>query len=381
MAEVWSFRPTRDMVETLSWFTNVMRAGTAERRVSVREARQGIALRYSTRDRMIGRMVDLLRTDLLEDWLVPVWFEATRATGILAGDTVITVDPSEYVDGGKVLIWAGTDDWTAADILTVGVGEITLTAAVGAGYTTALVMPLRLAYLSSGIEYTKVSNGRGIGSDYGAAHIAQLNFEFRDEGPTGVAPTLLYSGVPVIKNCGVVTPLAASLTGDISFVDNEAGPVSLQYARQLLSVRYQTNWRMLTAQDRYDARSVLRWMNGRDSSFYISNWGQDLKLTAAALSAATTVRVRPLFPDVSRYVGKVLAITDANGAPIMRLITNATAELGYHRLTVAALGRDIGLDARLSFLRRVRLDTDVVELNHVQGFVAETMLPLIEVST
>ena len=381
MAEVWPFRPTRDMVETLSWFTNVMRAGTAEMRVSVRESRQGIALRYSTRDRIIGRMVDLLRTSLIEDWLVPVWFEATRATGILAGDTIVTVDPSNYVAGGKVLIWAGTDDWTERDILTVGVGSITLTAAVGTGYAAALVMPLRLAYISSGIEYTKLTNGRGIGSDYGAAHVAQINFEFRDEGPAGVAPTLTYDDVPVIKNCGIVTPLAASLTGDINFVDNEAGPVSLQYARTLLSVRYQTNWRMLTAQDRYDARALLRWMNGRDKSFYISNWGQDLKLTAAAVSAATTVRVRPLFPDVFRYVGRVLAITDANGDPIMRVITDASAELGYHQLTVAALGRDIGLDARLSFLRRVRLDTDVVEIGHVQGFVAETTLPLIEVST
>lgn len=383
MADVWPFRPVPNSIEGFSFYTDVMRGGTGERRVASREARKVLAFSYTTRERMAGRMADALRTGRLLDWLVPSWAEATQVPTILSPTMIIAVEPADWALVSQVLIWGGVDNWTLRTIEEYNGTEIVLTATVGKVYQNALVMPVYTGYLTSGLEVVKLTDGKQPGVDYNNANNLSVTFGIRtEEFPEPVAPALQFEGVPVVTQCGVPVPLNGGVDADVVYIDNTSGPVVLSPTNDLLAVRYGTLWRGATPEVRQAQREFIRWANGRDQSFYLAGWGRNLRLTTDAPVNAAYLFVRPLFPTLSRYVGQVVCMQDGNGPPLFSRIT-AAAQIGdAHRLTLQTPpGRGFATRAKVSFMRRVRLDSDTIEVTQVHGFYSELSLPLIEVPT
>jgi hypothetical protein len=173
VADVWPFLPLPEIDEIIEAPSAVHRREDDTSRFSMGSVRQTITLQYSARAQDWEKMRTLFLSNVLGEWLVPVWFEATAAA-VLDTDTVIAADTNaEYVAGGLAIIWADCDTFTVVTVLSVAPGAVTLAAPVGTTYAAALIMPLRTALARQGMQLARPS------TDF---HRATIAFESID-GP------------------------------------------------------------------------------------------------------------------------------------------------------------------------------------------------------
>lgn len=367
----WPFPPLPESTEVLSWQTDVMTSAASEMRVSLRPARQVLSYGYNLRDPRTARAEALVRAAPRADYLVPIWNEATQVGAVSSSDTMLTVDTdADYRAGQPLIVWGGCDDYAIRAVASVGSGTVTLDGPVGKAFTSAQVMPLRVCYLSdSGFSSNRLFE-RGVSG-------VNVTFVSRDEPPAGATAFPQYLGLDLVSKCGVVEPLASSLVPPTAYVDNELGQVALEAVRDVMPARFTMVWRFRGLEKLWERRRWLHSIRGRDRAFWLTDWQTDLTLQAPIGAAATTILVAPLLPRVADYVGRHILIDDGTETP--RQITAAVKSGLNHQLTIAAVGRTVPTTARVSFLRKVRLDSDTIELAHRHGFYTATRLPLIEV--
>lgn len=361
----WPFKPMVDSTESLSWSTDVLRSAESEMRISLRPARQTLTYSYNLRDPQNAKMEGLARHFPMSEWLVPVWHEGTSVAGLGAADTVLSVDTdADYRAGGFAMIWVNCDTAIIRQIESVGAGSITLASPVGSVIASARVMPCVFAWLTeSGVAINRIQPG---------VTSATVSFLSRETAPEGVTPWPQYLGLDLVKKCGVVEPLAGSYVPSVAFIDNDLGPVAREALRTPQDVRYVMSWRL--RETLWQRRLWLHFIRGRDRAFWLRDWSADLELQAAITSAATSILVAPALPVPAAYVGRHILIGD-----IARQITAAVQDGANHRLTIAATGAALPAATRVGFLRKVRLDTDIIEVAHRHDFYAALRLPLIEV--
>jgi hypothetical protein len=134
------------------------------------------------------------------------------------------------------------------------------------------------------------------------------------------------------------------------------------------------SWRL---QDNlWERRQWLHFIRGRDRAFWLADWQKDFTLVNPISAAGTTITVRKITPVAADLIGKHILIDD--GTKTARAITNAVNSGSNQVLTIAAVGRDIA-SAKISLLRKVRFDSDVLELAHQHGFYTAVRIPLVEV--
>lgn len=367
----WPFRPLPDSAEALSWATDVMQSGSSEMRVSLRPARQTLTFAYNLRDPKNARAEGILRAAPRGLFLVPIWAEGTNVGAVSAVAATISVDTSaDYRAGHLAVVWGGCDDYVIREVASVGAGSITFVSAVGRAFTSARVMPLRRCFMGDGGLRSDRIRERGVSA-------AAISFVSIDEPPSAATPFAQYLGLDLVTKCGTVESLASSFVPSTAFVDSGLGPIALEALRDPIDARFTMVWRMPGLAKLWERRRWLHLIRGRDRAFWLTDWQRDLTLQAAIGPAATTILVAPVLPRLTDYVGRHIMIDDGTETP--RQITAAAQSGLNHQLTIAALGRTVPTSARVSFLRKVRLDSDVVEFAHRQGFFSATRLPLIEV--
>ncbi len=172
MAEVWPHIPMPEISENLSWVTAVHPRRDDDSRWSLRPARQSFTMQNSLTGEDYQTARFLFASNVLGEWLVPVWTEATRGVQVDASDDTITVDmDAEYAPGGKAIVWATCDDWTVVEVAARHANSITLTDNVGTHYSSALVMPLRTCICRKGLQLQQT------GADF---YMTSAAFEAKD---------------------------------------------------------------------------------------------------------------------------------------------------------------------------------------------------------
>jgi hypothetical protein len=367
MSVLWPFRPTPSSLETLSWETQVIKTPSTERRISLRAGRQAISYNYLLRDRENAQAEWLVRTYPRGDWFVPLWFESSPAQPVSNLQESFSVDTgAHYFAGGKMVVWGSCDDATICDIDSVSEGEVTLAAPVGRSYDKALLMPIRTAWIDGGMRQSRIRE-RGITD-------ASVTFQIRDTDAPAQTDWPQYLGLDLVTKCGTVEPLAASVAPVFATIDNGQGPIALEPLDNFIASRHTMSWRMKS--ELWGRRNWLNYIRGRDRAFWLSDWQKDFDLVNTITPSATTITVKKLTPNASSLVGRSILIDDGTETP--RLITAASPSGANQILTIASVGRTI-TTARISLLRKVRLDSDVIEFAHSHGFFTATRLPLVEV--
>ena len=368
---VWPFAPLPDSTESLEWDTDVMRSDTSEMRISLRPARQVLAYSYNLRDPRNAKAEGMVRAFPMSEWLVPVWHEGTSLGAVSAVATSLSVDTNaDYRADGLVMIWGGCDDYVIRRVASVGTGTITLTEAVGRAFISARAMPAVFSWMTeAGLRSDRIQ-GSGISS-------AGVSFLSRETAPDGATPFVQYLGLDLVGKCGTVEPLQASFVPSVAFVDSRLGPVEIERQRTPIDARYTMSWRISGLTKLWERKKWLHLIRGRDRAFWLADWSRDLTLQAPVGAADTSILAAPILPNLESYVGRHILIDDGTETP--RQITAAVQDGLNHRLSVASLGRIVPTTARVGFLRKVRLDSDTIELAHRHGFYTSTRLPLIEV--
>lgn len=362
---IWGYRPLDNSTETLGWRTDVLQSAAGEMRVSLRDARQAITFNFTVRDDTIAEMEWLVREFPQGDFHVPIWWEASRIT-TTPGQTVFSVAAGDYRVGSYCLFWKDCDSVQVRRIQAVGTGTVTVSHALDT-VVDGLIMPARIAFMDAGLRYLRIW-GKGVSQ-------AEVTFNVRDNADLGATPFVQYLGLDLVRKCGVVEPLAASVSRETAQVDSALGLVVLERQRDFTTSRHTMSWRMDLAK-LWERRKWLHYLRGRDRAFWLADWQRDFTLLAPITSAGTTITVSKITPVAASLVGRHILIDD--GTATAREITAATTVGNTHVLTIAVLGRNAAT-AKLSLLRKVRLDSDVIEIAHRHGFVAEARLPLVEV--
>jgi hypothetical protein len=371
MPEVWPFRPLKLAYEQLGWRTDVNRTGNSEVRIAGRPARQSMVYSYSIRDPRMAEMERLIKAFPTTDWLVPVWWERTEAQAVSAAQDEFAVDWTE--EYANVIVWAGCARFAVAEVYAYTMTGIQLAAPIGQDFDKAVIIPLRTCIAPFGISGVAITKGTFTKP---GANNATISFLSREPMPEIAWTGAEFQSLPLIRVCDFSLPLAYQVIPSINLVDSELGQVDPELFRSQVVSRYSMNFTKVRDQVR-TLNDFLLACHGKDNPFWISGWGNEFVLAVAATSAATSIDIRPAFGSLPAYVGRHLCLDD--GTQTVRTITAATQVGDFHRLSFSgALGRDIPR-ARGSFLRKVRLDADQVEIEHVEGFSARVTVPLVEI--
>lgn len=373
MADLWPWRPFPRSTETLSGLVNVYPTGDTEYREVVRNPRLSLSYSYGSRDPNMAKMMEAIAAAPRADWLVPVWTEGEIVTGLSSGATSIPIDGfGDYRDGGQAVVWGGCDNAEVVDITTVDSGGLALDSGLSQDYAAAFVAPIVTAW-TSGFDGSRVLSGNRTTNGAG---VLGLVFNVRDEAPAGATPWPQYEGLDLVSQRGRIAPLQFSFAGSTAVVDGGAGDVALEATRDYDVPRYTIRWRFGDAETRWSRKQWLYYINGRSRPFWLGGWQHDLTLAAPIGAADTSILVEPSLPVLSDYVGRHILIDD--GTKTAREITAAADDGGKPRLSITALGRSV-TSAKISFLRHVRMASDVVSIEHVRGLSSEMTLPVVEI--
>lgn len=367
MPVLWPFRPVPSSTEQLSWETQIIKTPQTERRISLRQARQIISYSYLFTDQENAEAEWLVRTYPRGDWWLPLWFEASSALTVDAAQTVLPVNTdAHYFAGGSLVIWSSCDESSVHEIASVAPGEVTLVDPVGVTYAKAIVMPVRTAWMEGGLRQSRIRE-RGITD-------VAVTFNCRDTDAPAETPWGQYLDLDLVTKCGTVEPLSASVAPVFASIDNGQGPVALEPLDDFIASRHTMSWRLKT--NLWTRRKWLHYVRGRDRAFWLVDWQKDFTLVGSISPAAITMTVRKIAPVAADLIGRSILIDD--GVRTFREITDASDSGPNHVFTIAPIGRTI-TTARIGLLRKVRLDSDMIEFAHEHGFYTATRIPLVEV--
>ena len=206
------------------------------------------------------------------------------------------------------------------------------------------------------------------------------SFLLRDT-PDLTAPVLpTYLGRPVQTDPSLLRqPLSANLRRAVEYVDNGFGPVVVEPIRDLFERRDTITLKAQDAANRWALRRWLWSLRGRQASFWLPTWGNELQLRAPMSAGATLMRVAPIGP-VAQLIGRRIAL-EVGDALRFRTITAAIEDGLEHRLSLSSSpGTPMPLGTKVHLMTLVRADTDRVEISHGVG-ASEVSLPIVEVST
>ncbi len=367
--EIWNFRPVKDMSERIEFSTDVLRTFESEMRISRRDARQVLAFSYVLRDPRLARMETRVRRNVLGDWMVPVWHEATLIASTVPGQTVVEVDTrADYRVDGFALFWSACDRVQIRRIVAIGDGTITISHPLDVVSGSAFVAPGREAFLLDGIGGARIRESGKSSID--------VEFQIRESVDLAATDFDQYLGLDLVSKCGTVEALSFSISPDVALVDSDLGSIGRELTRDPIDARLAMVWRMDRAK-LWRARKWLHYLRGRDRAFWLADWQKDFTLAAPIGPGDASILVSAIAFSPAELVGVHVLIDD--GTPSPRLVTAAVAEGENHRLSIAPLGRSIPA-AKISRIRRVRLDADTIEILHRMGFYSSVRLPLIEVT-
>lgn len=357
MTLVWPFVPGT-VTEHLKFVTDVRKTYAGEMREAFSDAMQSFELNHLLQDQEAARARELFRSGPTQQWYVPVWADGTNVTGIAAGATSIAVSTNaDYRVGGKAFIGSDSSTYELVDVTSVGSGIIGVSS-VSAAYAAATVAPARLCYATAPLA-TKTDN---VVQSQG---ITFTSTEFADLGA---------STYPTLNGFAVVTdPLdsATAVDGGIArafqLIDSMFGAFSLADTENYTRSRYMLSFRDWDATVRWNRRKFLHYIRGKDKSFYLPTFTQDLAVLVAAASADTSLQVSHVLPSAADYAGRVIYI-DNGTATVPLQITSATVSGTTATLLLPAPGISVPTTSRVSFCDLMRLDTDTIDIKHDNTF-------------
>lgn len=377
---LWPFPAAQEIAEVLEWRTDVLQSRAGEQRIALRpRPREIVTLRHRLDALGMTRAAELARAGFAGEWHVPLWHMALQpdadlaqgATEILIYTTVSDFRAGELagiaLDGREtasaVIVSVQTDRLILAEPLVLQLPAMTVAA------RRITVAPIRTGVLTSAVEIARHRQGDGT---------VTASFLLRD-APDLTAPTLpSYLGRPVQTDPSLVRrPLTASLRRAVEYVDNGFGPVVMEPMRDVFERSEAITLKAQSAAARWALRRWLWSLRGRQASFWLPTWGNELQLRAAMTSGSVLMRVTPV-ASLAAYVGRRIML-EMPGALRFRSVTAAIQDGFDHRLTISSnLGEPVPLTTKVHFLTAVRADADRVEIQH--GAVAsEVTLPVVEV--
>lgn len=377
---LWPFAPNwkNPVDEFLEWSTNVITAHDgSEQRIQLRsEARRGIEYEF-----LLGREDSQRFDSITWGWqnrmfAVPYWQYQTRLTAdVAAGATSIPANTTDagFVVGETAAIYANAGAYEVVEIASVTPTSIELTrGTLNSWGSGTRLFPVSISKVLGNIPVTRQTSAALTGRvSFMANPVVNDSFT-----PEASAPTT-YNGYEVITR---QPDWQGGVSNDIDYpndtVDFSVGPLDISVTRDTPVLMKRYRWLLRNRAAVREFREFLKRRSGMAVPVYVPSWHEDLTLSSAISSSATTISClnRDFFSLVGVDPARAhLMIRARSGAIYYRPIT--TVSLAGETV-VLGIGTALGLTLQptdvkaIHFLGLYRLAADRVTLEWQTDSVA-----------
>jgi hypothetical protein len=374
---VWPFIPQVDFTETINFSTEIIQTKQGEQRIANRlTPRVSYSGRYILDSNEFSRIKAIMYQWGFRAFGLPMWLECQYYGSVTTGQTVFYVDTTEstYRVGDMLILHEENDKYETLEILSITDTEIETTLPASQDYSSAFIMPVLFSY-TDGIDVTRDVNGYPI---------AETTFT-STEGIDIAADTgkTQYNGKDVMLDRSIIIgSLKEKLYTDVTKLDAEVGPILYVPTKEYPEHKQTMSMISIDRSSTWAYKQWLYSLKGKQKSFYIPTWNQDIEIIGD-LEAAQTSLVCKFIGYSLYYDTKDLLIEDVYGNIRIYTITGGT-DLGdgtealylYQKLGVDLPNSEI---KTVCFLSLVRLDADRIEISHKPGGSARISIPIREV--
>lgn len=381
--------PEMPYEETLEWLTDVLAKadGTEQRRAIRKNPRQLFQWDLLVDD---GPERSFLE-NVLFDWQsrtfgLPVWHEATPLTGSVTAAvtttfSVVSTADADYRDGELVVIWESPTKFDVLNLVSHTATTLTVLNPPANSYAPVadlvLVAPLRLGVADGAVRGSRYLQGQDR---------FRLRFRVKDND-SDLASTsgwsTFNSKVLLDDSNFVEGQMPEEYDHPVIRIDGGAGltqEASRQDRHRRASVR---RFVVSTKAGLWRVRRLLHAFRGRQVSFYLPTFSKDLTPIATMTSGQTVLSVQNVgYTNFvrSRQPKNVIQVQPVTGAAFLRTITgssvisstqeNITVDSSWpSTLTPAQI-------ARVSFVEKVRGDSDQIRIQHGRGTRRVVTMPV-----
>lgn len=381
---MFPFVPDLPLRERLRFLTEIFehKDGT-EQRVALREfPRQEFSFPVLREE---GE--ELTRFEILMfDWQarvfgLPVWTERARlAADIAVNDTVITVDSTAYADfrvGGLAIVHRSEVEFEALEIAAIGSSTITFATPFGAAFPAgSLVMPIRTALASPSVRGVRWRRNlarrelsfRVLDNDV-ASSFPDASPWVVNDAESAVNGEIFLSGLNAVGGT-----LSESVDRRVQVFDNGTGKFSVgsttPYNTRGSAFRFVPKSRA----ELWKVRRLLHALRGRQVSFFVPTGFRDLTVTQDWNNGTGSITIKNVgFNQFARQRNRfaVVRIELTDGTVLVPTITGSSVVSASEEIIAVSLNAPRNIVAsefsRVEFLERVRLSSDDVTIDHVDG--------------
>ncbi|HEY4145164.1 hypothetical protein [Pinirhizobacter sp.] len=364
----WS-NPVR---ETLTWLTDYMSA-----RNGARQKRQlRLAPRRSFQFQVLAidaehRLIDALRFDQgARVWALPIWPDGQfQASDVAPGSNEIECATAgrDFAVGGSALLWTAINEWEVVSVATVEDGGLTLnTPTLGTWGAGSRLYPLRNARVPASIA-----------ANYRTDAATSMQVTMQVDEPcdwTGVAPTAVYRGFPVLElRHDETEDPTTKFDRSIQQVDGDTGVIAYLDLPNRSFRQQSHSWKLHGLAEHGAFRDLVYWLRGRMGTLWVPSFAADLLLTNDASAADNVIHVEWAGYTVfgrQQSNRRDVRIELLTGTVLYRRIT-ASAEAGATETLTLDTALGVALPRRLvraiSFLTLAEQATDTVTIDHITG--------------
>ncbi|MBZ9659768.1 hypothetical protein LB523_12000 [Mesorhizobium sp. ESP-6-4] len=374
--EVWPFRPLLPIQETLEWLTDVLPSRTGEQRIALRSsARQMFAFGSRLTDAQFAKARTLAIRRAHSPIGVPAWVEETTTAAVTAGDTTIAIDTTagDWRVNEGIVIYQDSDTYETALVTAVAVDQLTLLGPVAGTYTRPSILPMRNALAIEGYQVRR---------DKAFTDVSAKLQVFDNVTLAGDAGYPQYQSLDVVtEKPALIADVSESIVRAAEYVDNGFGPIAVETLLNYADFGQTISFHENRGSDLWRRRCWIHSLNGKQKAFWLPTFNQDLLLQSTIGSAATVVTVKSI-GHVGYYAGKHVMILLNDGTRFFRAINSASKSGGNDLLTISsAIGQSVAVAdiALFCFISKVRLNSDVVTIDHQFELASSVSIPVTEV--
>ena len=374
---VFYWMPRRQFTEKLEWLTDLIETYSDEQRIALRIApRRHITYSYTKTPHYGSEIATLAKAWVFRTWGVPIWAEAEKIASIPSGATTISFNTKNASYDNAAFIWESDDKNEAVNIVTLRDNGIDIDQPVKHNYSNALIMPLLFGIMQDGLHMKK---------DYAVVQ-ASATFTIVDDKYVGAQNYPTLDGYPILRDVGVkVEKFNERIYRASEFIDNGQGLIEIEPNRSIIEKTSLLGKVTANKTDLWRWRQFLHWISGRQKTFLLPTFMQDIHLIEMLGSGATSAKIKGL--GLSNYGTFPMrtAITFNDGSIQYRKIMSASPipdsddeyiviDQGF---TVNVYPEDV---KRWEIINLMRLDTDEVTLEY-NGLIVKCSIPVRSVNS
>lgn len=382
-----AMRPERGYQEILQFFTEVMphKIGTEQRHSLRPYPRQFFEWDFKLESTARAALENILYEWQTRALGIPIWHEATvLTTPASAGGSVITVSTTNYADyrlsgSNLVLVYQDESTYDVLPLLSMTSTTLTLDGSLSNSYSAgAEVMPLRTGFVDQvlyGSRYPRNLSKRRL----------RLRVENNvvDIADTSAYPSL-NSKVFLSEYNLIDGEMSENWEKDLILIDGDIGITRQESAQDRARRGHQKIFFARNAQQIWEARQLLHALRGKQVSFYIPTFHDDLEVVVDLVSGNSSMVVAHC--NYTNYVQSrtprnFIRITFTDATTLTRTIIGAVETSSTQETltlnTSWPANRPVSEIERVEYIELVRFDSDSITIAHqANGHSAKIYAPL-----